>query len=385
MSGRAIFIFLFAGDANMLYYCRVGNPCVTFARFRIRTNQKRCIFVVRMKKIDEKIEALKELLAGGPKRCVVVAHTNPDGDAIGSSLAWAHVLENMGHQVHCMVPNKYPYFLDWMPGIDSVMINKERSDECSGIIASAELIFCLDFNRVDRLESLSDAIEANVSASKILIDHHLDPPKDYYDIMFSDTESSSTAFLVYQIVDRFAGLDAIDKAAAENLYVGIMTDTGNFSFSYLTPELFRAVAVLLEKGIDIPAINSAVYNSYSEGRVRLLGYVLMRKMKLIHDSEAAYISLKESELRRFNFQVGDSEGFVNYPLSIGGVKMTAMFLQTRKFIRISLRSRGDVDVSEFASRYFAGGGHKNAAGGKSFDSMEETIDRYIAAVDEFLR
>ena len=337
-----------------------------------------------MEKFEEKIEALAAFLSGGPKRCVVVAHTNPDGDAIGSSLAWAAALRSQGHEAECMVPNRYPYFLNWMPGIGNVIINKEEPDRCAEIISKADIVFCLDFNRVDRLESLSDAIEANTTARKVLIDHHLDPPEDYYDIMFSDTSSCSTAYLVYNIIDRFAGLGAIDKAAAENIYVGIMTDTGNFSFSYLTPELFRSVAVLVEKGIDIPAINSAVYNSYSEGRVRLLGYVLMRKMKLLHHGEAAYISLKESELRRFYFQIGDSEGFVNYPLTIEGVKMTAMFLQTRKFIRISLRSRGDVDGSDVASRYVGGGGHQNAAGGKSFDTIEQTIERYNAAVDDFL-
>lgn len=337
-----------------------------------------------MDNMHHKVEELKAMLSGGVKRCAVVSHTNPDGDAIGSSLAWAHVLRVLGHEATCLVPNKYPYFLDWMPGIGDVVINKETPEKAAEIVRQADIIFCLDFNRVDRLESLSDVIESNVDAKKVLIDHHLDPPADYYDLLFSDTKSCSTSYLVYKIAEQIAGLDSIDLPSAQGLYVGIMTDTGNFSFSYLTPDLFRAVAVLVEKGIDIPQINSAVYNSFIEGRVRLLGFVLIKKMKLIHEGEAAYISLKESELRRFDFQVGDSEGFVNYPLTIAGVKMSAMFLQTRKFIRISLRSRGDIDVSEFAARYFGGGGHKNASGGKSFESMEKTIEKYVKAVDEFL-
>lgn len=337
-----------------------------------------------MEFMEEKIALLKAMLGGGPRKCVIVAHTNPDGDAVGSALAWAHVLKEAGHSAECLVPNKYPYFLDWMEGIKEVIVHKEEPERAAKAVAEADVVFCLDFNRVDRLEALSDIILANEKAKKVLIDHHLDPPEGYFDIMFSYPESCSTSFIVFRMVDKFSGLDKIDKGAAESLYVGIMTDTGNFSFSYLTPEMFRAVAVLAERGIDIPAINSAVYNSFTESRVRLLGFVLMKKMQLVHDGDAAYISLRESELRRFDFQVGDSEGFVNYPLSITGVRMSAMFLQTRKFIRISFRSRGDIDVSGFASKYFDGGGHKNASGGKSFDSMEKTIARYVAAVKEFL-
>jgi phosphoesterase RecJ-like protein len=270
-----------------------------------------------------------------------------------------------------------------MDGISDIVVYKEDCARAEKIVAEADLIFCLDFNHIDRLESLSDAITGNERAKRILIDHHLDPPNDF-DLEFSDTQSCSTSYVVYRIIEKIAGLGAIDKTSAESLYVGIMTDTGNFSFSYLTPDLFRAVAVLIEKGVNVPDVNAAVYNSYTEGRVRLLGFVLMNKMKLIHGGAAAYISLNENELRRFDFQIGDSEGFVNYPLSIIGVKMSAMFLQTRKFIRISLRSRGDVDVSVFAAKYFDGGGHKNAAGGKSFESMDKTIERYEKAVEEFL-
>ncbi len=333
---------------------------------------------------DGKVDELRGLLSGGPKRVAIVSHTNPDGDAVGSSIALASVLGGLGHSAECLVPNRYPYFLSWMDGISDVVVYKEDTARAENIVSEADLIFCLDFNRIDRLESLSEAITANETAKKILIDHHLDPPK-VFDLEFSDTKSCSTAYVVYRVIEKLAGLDAINRRAAEGLYVGIMTDTGNFSFSTLTPDLFRAVATLLEKGVNVPEINSAVYNSYTEGRVRLLGFVLMNKMKLIHNSQAAYISLKENELRRFDFQIGDSEGFVNYPLSIAVVKMSAMFLETRKFIRISLRSRGGVDVSEFAAKYFDGGGHKNAAGGKSFESMDKTIEKYEKAVEEFLR
>lgn len=331
----------------------------------------------------KQIESLKEMLAQPRLRIVILSHTNPDGDAVGSSLAWAEVLRARGHEVTCVVPNKYPYFLDWMPGIEEVVVFKTDTEgRAVKAIAEADVLFCLDFNAVSRLEILSETIQGNTTARRVLIDHHLQPDEGF-DIVFSHPESSSTCFLVYCLVKAMYGTGAITRRMGELLYVGMMTDTGNFAFSHLTPELFRAVAVLLEKGISIPEIHNSVYNAYTEGRARLFGYAINRKMALIEDGTVAYMSLLESEMRRFQFQQGDSEGFVNYALTIKKVKMSAMFLAHRKFIRISLRSRGNVDVNLFARKYFNGGGHKNAAGGKSFLSMEETIDHYIRSVREF--
>lgn len=352
--------------------CLRGSP-------KWRQNGKR----MNVKTLDAKIGRLREYLSSGEKRIAVLTHTNPDGDAIGSSLAWAAVLRSLGHTVDCMVPNRYPNFLAWMPGIADVVIAKEAPERASQVLDEADIIFCLDFNRFDRLENLSAHIVNNRKAVRILIDHHLDPPLEEYALAFSDHTSCSTSYLVYRIAERLTGVDVFDREAAEALYVGIMTDTGNFSFSYLTPGLFRAVADLIEKGIDVPSINSRVYNAYSEGRMRLLGYVLLQKMQLIENNRIAYIGLQENELRRFDFQIGDSEGFVNYPLSVTSVQMSAMFLETRKFIRISFRSKGNVDVSEFAARYFGGGGHKNASGGKSFEPMDKTIETFKAAVAEY--
>lgn len=316
---------------------------------------------------------------------LVLSHYNPDGDALGASIAWARVLEGMGHSVMCVVPNKFPYFLDWMPGIERIRIFTEHGDEIRAAAAEADLVCCLDFNNISRLEGLSEAIEANTKAQKLLIDHHLDPPEGYFDLVFSYPHASSTSYIVFKLIVELVGVEAIDRDMATDLYVGMMTDTGNFSYSYLTPDLFRVVATLVERGIDIPDINRRVYNSYSEGRVRLLSYALGPKMEVLAKGQAALISLKESELRRFKFRQGDSEGFVNYPLSIEGVKMSALFLQNHRFIRVSLRSRGDVDVNDFARRYFDGGGHRNAAGGKSTDTMEITIERFRAAVKEYFQ
>ncbi len=336
-----------------------------------------------MNHLQEKVCELRSLLAAPQQRIVIVSHTNPDGDAVGSSLAWAECLRSMGHCVTCIVPNKYPYFLDWMPGIDEIVIFKNDEEGlATRAIGEADLIFCLDFNALSRLEILSEAISNNTSARRVLIDHHLSPAEEF-ELKLSYPESSSTCFVVYSIIEALCGVDAISKSMAEVLYVGMMTDTGNFAFSYLTPELFRAVAVLVERGIHIPTLHNNVYNAYTEGRARLFGYAIDRKMKVIENGTVAYMSLLESEMRRFQFQQGDSEGFVNYALTIKKMKMSAMFLAHRKFIRVSLRSRGDVDVNLFARRYFNGGGHKNAAGGKSFLSMKDTIEHYIHSVREF--
>ena len=315
---------------------------------------------------------------------VILSHTNPDGDAVGSSIAWAEALRRAGHDVVCIVPNKYPYYLDWMTGIGDVVIHRTEPDRAAAAVAEADVIFCLDFHSLSRLDQLSEVIAANTSAKRVLIDHHLNPTEQF-DIMFSHPESSSTCFLVYKVIEALWGAQSVTPSQAEVLYVGMMTDTGNFSFSQLTPELYQALAVLSATGINIPQIYNNVYNSFTEGRARLFGYAINRKMKMLRKGTVAYMSLTEEEMRRFWFQQGDSEGFVNYPLSIKKMRMSAIFIEHKDFIRVSLRSRGAVDVNLFASRYFEGGGHHNAAGGKSFVSMEETIARFEAAVEEFAR
>ena len=329
------------------------------------------------------IEALRELLASPARKIVTLSHTNPDGDAVGSSLAWAEALRRAGHTVTCIVPNKYPYYLDWMAGIRDIVIFKHDDQQrAARAVEEADLIFCLDFNALSRLDALSDVIAANTSARRILIDHHLNPTEPF-DLKFSHPESSSTCYLIYRIIEALWGRQSISKSQAEVLYVGMMTDTGNFSFSFLTPDLFQGVAALVETGIDVPTIYNNVYNSFTEGRARLFGYVINRKMRILRRGTVAHMSLTEEEMRRFWFQQGDSEGFVNYPLTIKKMKMSAIFIEHHDFIRVSLRSRGDVDVNLFAGRYFNGGGHRNAAGGKSFEPMAQTIARFERAVEEF--
>ncbi|MBQ9138747.1 MAG: bifunctional oligoribonuclease/PAP phosphatase NrnA [Alistipes sp.] len=331
----------------------------------------------------DKIKAFKELLAE-PKRVVILSHTNPDGDAIGSSLALSQVLQKQGHTVNCILPNRFPYYLKWMPCSDQLIIHaQDKLGITESVIAAAEVVICADMSSLARLESLTEIIATNTTAKRVLIDHHLNPSSEF-DLVFSFPESSSTAYLVYEILKAAYGCQVLDQTIASLLYVGMITDTGNFAFSNINPDLFRAAADLLETGIDVPEIYNKVYNSFTEGRARLFGYVINRKMKTLLKGTVAYMSLTEDEMRRFWFQQGDSEGFVNYPLSIKKVKMSAMFSEQQGgFIRVSLRSHGNVDVNTFARRYFNGGGHHNAAGGKSFMTMEQTIAHYIASVEEY--
>ncbi len=331
------------------------------------------------------LDLLREIIEKPAQRMVILSHTNPDGDAVGSSLAWAAALRDMGHDVTCIVPNKYPYYLDWMAGIrDIVVFKTDEQGRAAKAVAEADAIFCLDFHSLSRLDSLGDMIAANTTAKRVLIDHHLNPSEPF-DVMFSHPESSSTSYLVYKLIEALWGAQSVTAEQAEVLYVGMMTDTGNFSFSTLTPELYQSLAVLCATGINIPQIYNNVYNSFTEGRARLFGYTINRKMKLLRKGTVAYMSLTEEEMRRFWFQQGDSEGFVNYPLTIKKMRMSAIFIEHKDFIRVSLRSRGAVDVNTFAARYFEGGGHHNAAGGKSFVSMAETIARFEAAVEEYAK
>ena len=330
--------------------------------------------------------ALRGLVECGPRNVVVLSHTNPDGDAIGSSLAWAEALRAKGHSVTCIVPNRFPYYLEWMTGVEEMVIFKDdKQQRAAKAVREAELIFCLDFHSLQRLDApLSELIATNTTAKRVLIDHHLNPPQEF-DVMFSHPEASSTSYLIYKVVEALWGTESVTARQAEVLYVGMMTDTGNFSFSTLTPDLYQSLAVLCATGINIPQIYNNVYNSFTEGRARLFGYTINRKMRTLRKGTVAHMSLTEEEMRRFWFQQGDSEGFVNYPLTIKKMRMSAIFIEHKEFIRVSLRSRGEVDVNLFASRYFNGGGHKNAAGGKSFVSMAETITHFERAVDEFAK
>lgn len=328
------------------------------------------------------VEKLVEIVDGTPKNILLFVHYNPDGDAVGSALCFGELLKKSGHTVNIIAPNNFPDFMDWMPGSDQIIVHRENPSGANEIIAQADVIVLMDFNQTTRLEDIEEAIHANTTAARVLIDHHLMPPPNF-DVTFSFPDSCSTSYLLYRIIVEMGRGEDIDCDMATCLYTGIMTDTGNFSFSNLTPRLFRCVADLLDKGINIPEINRQIYNTFSKERIRLMGFCLNNKMVIKEEYNTAYISLTEKEMRRHSFRQGDSEGFVNIPLSIGGMVMSAMFTETHSNIRISLRSRGDIDVNLFARKYFGGGGHKNAAGARSNDSLLKTIDRFEKGLAEF--
>lgn len=366
----------------MIYHTRrVFIERTLFIVFITQTNYT---YIIYMEITNDSVARLRELLSEKENQNIVlVVHTNPDGDALGSSMAWRSILQRMGHNVTVVAPNKYPYFLEWMDGVTEMINFRNHTEAVEVAVEVADIIFCLDFNTPSRLEELGETIKGNQTAKKVLIDHHLSPSVEDFDLVFSFPEESSTCFVLYSIIEKMMGVEAFDKKVSELIYVGMMTDTGNFSFANLTPDLYRALAVLVGSGISVPEICNRVYNSFSEDRARLFGYVLNRKMRIMQGGRVAFMSLTEREMREHNFQQGDSEGFVNYPLTIQKMKVSVMFLAQRKFIRVSLRSRGDVDVNLFARKYFDGGGHKNAAGGKSFVSMQETIDHFCESIKEF--
>lgn len=304
-------------------------------------------------------------------RIAIISHTNPDGDAVGSGLAMTLFLRDFtpNSTIRFFVPNRFPKFLNWVDPENNVEIFSENCAEGEAFLAAADLIIIVDFNDVKRLERMSAALERNLHAPRVLLDHHIAPPE--YDLNFHTTDSSSTAFLIFSLIRALGG--AITLPTANALYLGMMTDTGGFSFGNLTGDLYRAVADLVECGVDTPAVNRAVFNTQSEGRVRMVGYLLSEKMVVNLEHHGAYITLTSAEKNRFNHQIGDTEGIVNIPLTIEGVDFSAMLMQTSECIKLSLRSVGDLDVNVIARQYYNGGGHRNAAGGKFFGTMDEAV------------
>ena len=317
-------------------------------------------YVYLRKLLEEKFEVL------------ITTHYNPDGDAIGSSLALFHILSAQGIKSTVLIPNQLPSFLQWMPCIDKVVIYEDSPELGNSLIGSADLIFCMDFNSLSRVKLYAEQIRHS-TATKVIIDHHIQPENEF-DLVFSIVGVSSTAELLYQIVEQADLSKHITKEFAECVFVGIMTDTGSFSFSCNRFETFSIASKLIQAGIDVEKIHRMVYDTYSESRMRLLGQCLGMNMKVLPEYATAYIWLTTEDLKKFNYQQGDTEGVVNYALSIQNVAVAALFTERDDRIRVSLRSKGEFSVNEFARNHFNGGGHRNAAGGDIFKSMDQTLE-----------
>jgi bifunctional oligoribonuclease and PAP phosphatase NrnA len=324
---------------------------------------------------------IKELILRS-HRIVVTTHYNPDGDAIGSALAMAGLLRKTGREARVMVPNDYPAFLKWIPGNDQVLVYRGNEAKGDDLLASSDLVFCLDYSALNRIDKMEAPVR-NSPAKKILIDHHLEPTVADFDHYLTEIQVSSTSELVYRFIEAFGWKDLIDQDIASALFVGIMTDTGSYSFACNYPETFEVTASLLRTGINAEQIHRFVYDTYSENRLRLLGYCLSEKLTVLPEFSTAYIALSQAELDRFSHQVGDTEGIVNYALSIENIKLAVFLTERRDRIRLSFRSKGDLSVNTIAREHFAGGGHKNAAGGDSFLSLPDTIAKLKEVLSQY--
>ncbi len=314
-----------------------------------------------------------KVLLSDKKNIVITMHKNPDCDALGSSLGLAHILGNIGHKVKVISPNSYPEFLNWLPGQEKVLNYENNIIESENVIADSDIIFCLDFNNLKRLGDMKTLIEKS-NSYKILIDHHEDP-NNFCDFMFSMPSKSSTCEMIYDFAVNVGLIDKIDSAAANCLYAGIVTDTGGFAYPCVTEETFKTAAFFIRKGANISKINQSL-NDYSYNRLKLLGYSILEKTEYLNDFKTSIIFLTNDELNEFNFKKGDTEGIVNYGLSVKNCVFAAFFLEKDGIVKISFRSKYNFDVNKFASKYFNGGGHVNAAGGMSRESLDDTISKF---------
>jgi len=326
------------------------------------------------------IARLKELLDKS-ENILITTHHNADGDAIGSTLGLALVLRKAGKKVNIVTPNEYPHFLKWMPGTDMISQFKGSEAEVKKMTEEAHLIFCVDYNDKSRLKYAASTIFSG-NAPVVLIDHHPDPMK-FADVIISETDIGSASELIYHVLAHLEILNLVDKDVATALYAGIMTDTGCFSFSCSYPGVFNVVSELMSYGIAKDQIHSLIYDNYSEARMRLMGYCLNEKMTIIPEYNTAYISLTEEEVKLFNHLPGDTEGFVNLPFSIKGIKLTAFFMEKKDHVKISFRSRGNFSVNDLAKTHFRGGGHVNAAGAEWDLPLENTLKRFLDALPQY--
>ncbi len=325
-------------------------------------------------------ELLKEL-EKGQRKILILTHRNPDGDAIGSSLGLYHVLKELGHTVNILVPNRFPAFLNWMPSAGDITVYNYQTERAVRLLKEAEMLFALDFNDLSRVREFETNIDIS-GTYRVLIDHH-PHPANFAHFTYSDTTVSSTAEMVYNFVEAAGLMHLFSKDAAACIYAGILTDTGCFSFNSSQPYTFRIVARLLELGIDKDTIYDKIYDNFSFDRMRLMGHCLDQNMHFLPEYHTAYITLSQEEMKKYNFRIGDSEGFVNLPLSIAEVSFSVLISEQKDVVKLSFRSKGSFPVNQIASEYFDGGGHVNAAGGESKLSLQDTVTKFLEILPQY--
>ena len=330
------------------------------------------------------LPAFKSLISQ-PKNAVIVTHFKPDADALGSSLGLAGYLKKKGHRVAVITPSDYPDFLAWMPGNDEVIAlsrnSKEPENKAADLIAKADVIFCLDFSSLSRINDLSEIVRKS-TAVKVMVDHHLEP-EDFAQFEQWDTKAASTAGLVFDLIVELGDKDSIDTNIANCLYAGLMTDTGGFRHNNTTQKEFLIASELVGHGANPSMVSKLIYDTNTVERLRLLGYVLSQKLKVLPEYKTAYMTLTTDELKQFGSQTGDTEGLVNYGLSIKGVKLSVLMYDRNDEIKLSFRSLADFSANEVARKHFEGGGHKNASGGQSKLSLEETLKKFLSILPEY--
>jgi phosphoesterase RecJ-like protein len=328
------------------------------------------------------LDTLRSLVEAPPRRVVITTHQNPDADALGSSLGWAGYLRKKGHSVTIITPTDYPRYLTWMQGNDDVIAYSDRTrTRAAAAVAEADVIYCLDFNALARIGDLEPMVRAS-SAQKVMIDHHLQP-ENFADLVFSDPSAAATAQMVYELIAALGDEQTIDRHIGECLYAGFMTDTGSFRHPSTNAAVHRIAANLIELGVNTNRVHRLIFDNVSLDRLRFLGYVLSEKMVVLPEYRVAYIAVTGEELKRFRSQTGDTEGVVNYALSVENVVMAAILVDRGNEVKISFRSVGDFSVNELARQYFNGGGHRNAAGGKTHLSLSDTVARFLSVLPEF--
>ncbi len=329
------------------------------------------------KELEKKLQSAKKI--------AILTHHNPDGDAMGSSLGLSQILRKQRKDTRVIVPNDFPKFLKWLPDAQYVINAEYKNRQAKDFIAEADLIFCLDFNTADRIEKLESTLE-NSSSYKVLIDHHQQPQT--FDLMYSDISQPATCQMVYKLIQELRWQDMMDQEIASCLYTGLITDTGNFKYRNTTAETHTIAGELLSYGIEIDTINSHIYDSNSKGRLELLGIVLSR-IEVMDPEPCSFLYITKNELMSKSYQKGDTEGFVNYGLSIEGIKMTVFLAEDiqNNIVKLSFRSKNEVDMSRICREYFNGGGHLNAAGGRSEASIHDTLAeiKKIIQKDQTLR
>lgn len=312
---------------------------------------------------------------------VITCHTSPDGDAVGSSLGLMHVLNATGRTARVILPDPAPSTLRFLPGVKDATVYSKYPDYATELLNSADLLFCLDFNEIKRTGDFADVLQT-VTCRKVMIDHHLHPD-DFADIKISYPDVSSTSMLVFRTICRLGLLDLVDKQAAECIFTGMMTDTGNFSYNSNDPDLYIVIAELMRKGIDKDRIYSLAMNNKSTDSLRLNAYAILERMQIFAEHRAAVITLSRDELNRFHYHRGDTESLVNQPLSSPDVTYSVFLREEDNYIKVSCRSKGDFPVNKICKDHFGGGGHLNAAGGEFAGTLEQCRQLLIDVMPEY--